>query len=354
MPLPRRPTQADIARSLGVSQVTVSKALRGVTSISGALRKKVARRAAELGYRPDPMLSALVAYRGQEVRAYQGAMALLLTRTFMEGRYSRIAQLRAAAEAAAAQLGYRVEIFAIHESTRKDQAVANIMRARGIRGALIDTYPLHFREVRVPLERFATVAFMSDSTVPGVMSVVSNHAHGMRETLTRLAAAGYRKPMAVIHESLAFVQDDWLSAAAYYGKRTFGRPLPVIQYDSRPIDRTLARLAPLFARRGIDALIHCGNEAFIDALRRFIAIPGNLGFCSLDVQDPSTGCAGIRQNYDEIVAAAVRLLHAALISGDAGIIRRPSSLQIQGEWIDGWTLPPRKSRDREASKHPAG
>ena len=53
----------DIARELGLSVVTVSKALRNHGDISEATRKRVMRRIEEVGYRPnllhrDPLASA--------------------------------------------------------------------------------------------------------------------------------------------------------------------------------------------------------------------------------------------------------------------------------------------------------
>ena len=46
----------DVARSVGVSHVTVSLALRGDPRVSAARRKEVEIAAKRLGYRPDPML----------------------------------------------------------------------------------------------------------------------------------------------------------------------------------------------------------------------------------------------------------------------------------------------------------
>src|ERR1700712_5330659 len=53
----------DIAAEVGVSHVTVSLALRGDPRIPAARRQEIAEAAERLGYRPDPMLSSLAAYR---------------------------------------------------------------------------------------------------------------------------------------------------------------------------------------------------------------------------------------------------------------------------------------------------
>lgn len=52
-----------IARRAGVHKATVSRALRGLASVRPATRRSIERIARALGYRADPMLSSLAAYR---------------------------------------------------------------------------------------------------------------------------------------------------------------------------------------------------------------------------------------------------------------------------------------------------
>ena len=61
-----RVTLRDIARRAGVSHMTVSRALRNEGSISAERRAEIMRIAREMGYEPDPFLSALVAYRSRK------------------------------------------------------------------------------------------------------------------------------------------------------------------------------------------------------------------------------------------------------------------------------------------------
>ena len=58
-----RPSLRDIAKALGLSHVAVSLALRDSPRVSEARRAEVKAMADKLGYRPDPMLASLVAYR---------------------------------------------------------------------------------------------------------------------------------------------------------------------------------------------------------------------------------------------------------------------------------------------------
>ncbi len=58
-----RITQRDIARHLGVHVSKVSLALRRHSSIPADTRERVEKAARDLGYRQDPALTALMAFR---------------------------------------------------------------------------------------------------------------------------------------------------------------------------------------------------------------------------------------------------------------------------------------------------
>ena len=96
-----RPTSFDVALLAQVSQSTVSRALRGDASITVETRDRVARAAAELGYRPD---SRAVRLRGGAVGT---VAAVLLTSSELERRALNpfYFDILGAVEAAAARRG---------------------------------------------------------------------------------------------------------------------------------------------------------------------------------------------------------------------------------------------------------
>src|SRR3954447_2900273 len=59
----RTVTLKDIANAAGVSLMTVSRALRKHASVSQETQTKIEAVAKELGYRPNPLISALMSYR---------------------------------------------------------------------------------------------------------------------------------------------------------------------------------------------------------------------------------------------------------------------------------------------------
>ena len=62
-PPDRRVTQLDIARAIGVSNATISLALRDSDEIPQARREEIQAAAARMGYRPNSAATELVRHR---------------------------------------------------------------------------------------------------------------------------------------------------------------------------------------------------------------------------------------------------------------------------------------------------
>src|ERR1044072_3740665 len=116
--MPSRVTIRDIAAKAGVHFTTVGLALRNSPRISPETRQKVQAVADRLGYQPDPMLSALNAYRQTKRRpTLQAAIAwinnwpdrkaLLRNADFFEYHKGAIERAR--------ELGYEISEFWLRE-----------------------------------------------------------------------------------------------------------------------------------------------------------------------------------------------------------------------------------------------
>ena len=132
----KKVTLAMIARRAGVSNAAVSMALREHPRVSRALSQRVQRIARGMGYRPNPLVAALMV----EVR--RGRLAESGQRlAFLHGweasdprkispTYSRQFQ---GVCGRAEELGYAVEVFHV-PSGGDEAAAARVIRARGIGG----------------------------------------------------------------------------------------------------------------------------------------------------------------------------------------------------------------------------
>ena len=132
-------TMAQLARRLGISPSTVSRALKSDPRISSKVRAEVAAAAATVGYRPNPMISALMSSRrrkggGDEV----GTIALVTdyhgnedwrTKDVCRWEYEGVCMR-------AEETGYRVEEFPMAAFSHDFTKLGKVLVSRGIRGVL--------------------------------------------------------------------------------------------------------------------------------------------------------------------------------------------------------------------------
>ncbi len=116
----------DIARELGVSVMTVSKALRGHSDISQATRRRVLQRARELGYQPNWVARSLVSRRTY--------MVGLVIPDLMHSFFAEIAK------GAASRLepaGYHIVILNSEEDPQTEERQIAALLARNVDGLIL-------------------------------------------------------------------------------------------------------------------------------------------------------------------------------------------------------------------------
>ena len=119
-------TLKDIAKDLGVSVVTVSKALRNQGSISAQTRARVARRAQELNYQPNWLAQSLVTRRTNMI----GLVVPSLGHPFF-GDVARALALRIRSE------GYQLVITFCDEDPAVEEEEIELLLARRMDGLVV-------------------------------------------------------------------------------------------------------------------------------------------------------------------------------------------------------------------------
>src|SRR6266702_2776115 len=113
----------DIARDLGVSLMTVSKALRSHTDISAATRARVLKRARELDYRPNWIARSLVTRRTY--------MVGLIIPDLMHSFFAEVAKGIARK---LEPVGYQIVISNSDEKVEAEQRQMELLVARSVDG----------------------------------------------------------------------------------------------------------------------------------------------------------------------------------------------------------------------------
>lgn len=128
----KRPTLMDVAREAGVSHMTVSRVVRGSHQVRPDTCQRVERAIKQLGYQPDPTMSALAAYRMQGKNTRGEANLAFLDRD--ESPYS--AKVYEGLQDEARLHGYSVERHVLMRDEKQQKQLARMLVHRGVRGLL--------------------------------------------------------------------------------------------------------------------------------------------------------------------------------------------------------------------------
>jgi len=336
-----------VAQAAGVSVMTVSLALRRAPSIPVATRERVLAEAARLGYRRNPLVSALMAgLRGRkigadaQVLAYAESFPPNVTRQHAES----LRRFRAGAEAGAARHGYRLEVFRLGSSGLSEARLEKELHARGIRGVVFAPVPRPGTVLKQAWANHAVAALGFSLASPRLHRAVNHQIHSIRLALSSLVGLGYRRIGLVIsraHDER--VDHHWLSSVLLtrHEQRDANVVFPLLLEDD---------FGPQVLQRWLRAerpeVVLTTEPGIASRLRRERTAAGQpIGFAHLDLTAELPGASGIDQNNERVGAAAVDLVVEQLHSNAFGLPENPKTVLIEGRWVPGETAPglPRKS-----------
>lgn len=341
----KRPTMKDIAARAGVHYTTVSLAFRNHPSIPERTRERIRRIAEEIGYRPDPVLSSLIAYRrGLRVPQLRSAIAWVTNHPTRAGwrRTQVFVEYFEGARDRAQQLGYRLEEFWLHEGGMSPARAGQILHARGIEGLIVAPQPAAGTELALDFSQFCAVTIGYSLAHPR-LSLVANHQFDSMQLLMReVASRGYRRPGLVLPLALdRRVNHSWLGGFL------------VAQLEWAPADRVPPYLPETFDPAAFQAWRTTHRpDCIVTPTRevvRLLHAPGEsapepigLAFPSVAPDEPTL--SGIDENSRRIGAAAVDLLSGLLHRNETGSPETPQRVLIEGTWQEGATLPRCRTR----------
>jgi len=326
----------ELALEAGVHHTTVSRALKNDPRIASKTRLRIQALAKAKGYQPDPMLSALMVYRGKSARRrYQATLGWITAWPTQRGWHisEKIGQYRGACHRAE-QLGYQIEEFWLREPGMTERRISQILGARNIQGLLFVAQPRAHAHFRLDWGRFSTVTFSHTLTEPRFNVVTNHHFRSMQTIMRRLKQLGYRRVGLAGHPSiLESVNRAWTGAYLTY--------LPSPQAPSIPVFNdawTRAAFVSWFKKHKPDSVI--SNEPIVlEWLKEMgVKVPQDVGFVIAAKHVGPDYCSGITENTERIGATGVNLLVDMINRGEKGIPDIPISCLVEGTWVEGTTV----------------
>jgi DNA-binding LacI/PurR family transcriptional regulator len=346
MSIEARVTLRDIARRLGVSHATVSLALKNHPNISQRRKEEVQRVAQEMGYRPDPALSSLIAYRrGRKELPIRSSIAWInhLDNPGELRKYKEFEAYWQGATESAERFGYHLDEM-IWPKDCSPERFEKIMFTRGIRGVLIPPHAQQPDWGNFHWENFSIIRFGLSVRSPDSHVVTSDQMRMVMMAMEKIHRYGYKRIGFVIPASFDAAVGGTFSGG-YLVSQNFLKlspRLPILSTLPSPIRENpveaLKEFKTWFTKHRPDAIMTAVPEVLDFIKQMGLSIPKDVAVAGTSVSDIPVK-AGINQNSLEIGRVAVETLVALINANDRGKPSAPRRILVEGFWQDGDSLP---------------
>ncbi|MEU9117087.1 LacI family DNA-binding transcriptional regulator [Streptomyces sp. NPDC048483] len=300
----RQATMADVAREAGVSVSTVSRALRGVATVTPETRSRVERAARELSFALSRSASSLVTGKTRRIAVLMPGLPR--APWFLGTALTGIAGVLSEAE---------LDLL-VYVVTNKSERAAFFDRlpARRNADALMVVSFILTREERERLDELGVPVVFVSQHAPGRASVYIDDAEAARKGMQHLLNLGHRR---IAHIQSAVVETFTWSAhdrLAGYRQALEEAGLP---YDDALVVR--AEYSREGLREGIGSLLslpHMPTAVFVETDEMAFEVLSILRSCGIDVP----GRMSVLGFDDHSLAEALDLSTIAQSAGDTGRI----------------------------------
>lgn len=336
-----RVTLQDIADRTGFCRSTISLALRRHPSLPAATRERILAVADELGYRPNPLVAALMSQLRLKRRRRTETIAIVTRQgqpiSRREERFYQILYQSIVREAA--RLGLGIDEFeAGGEMT--DNRLNRVLKARGIHGVIFfpGVAPAGRDYPDLDWAAFATVLIGFNTARLGLHQVVSDYAYDIDLALQTAQREGARRiGFAIPPEIDRTTNHAWQARYLLYQHacRAADRvPIPVLGGANFKAETVLR----WFDRHRPDTIIIALENVARWLAAAGIEAPRDVRLINL-VQRGEPGLAGIDPLTHEVGQAAVNLLMSLLQGSEFGLPAYPRVVSIKGRWSPGRSFP---------------
>lgn len=334
-----RTTMQQIADKAGVSRMAVSLALRGSKKVSAKTTARIREVAEELGYRPNPLISALMTHLRQTRPAAQQTTIAYATAFPTNDEWRKSAHFVRFFEGArrrAEALGYVLEEWWLRPPGMSEQRISEILFNRDIHGLLVAPLPLEIGDLHLdwPKLSCATIGYSLRDTA---LHRASNDQYGsIQLALRELTSLGYHRIGLVVPRGEDLRVEQRWSAAMLADQAALAPEdrIPLLIADG-PLG---SQFPDWFRAHRPDAVLSTSGECLALLHDMAVRVPKDVGFAHLGITPGENETAGIDQRSELVGAAALDLVDTLLRSNERGLPKLRRSILISGVWVPGATV----------------
>lgn len=334
-------TMQDIADAAGVSKSTVSRALKGHSSIPPKTRERVLSVARSFGYHTHPMVSALMASLRSSHPPNEPVVVAYLTFSSSWRDKAVLSLMHEGASERALEFGFKLEEIRYAAIGNNSQRLNQILSYRRIQGILLGA-PLNQKQV-IELDWDSFSAITLGAVMPNRMlsCVRHNHFQGSSLAYKTLIDRGYRRIAFFTTKGMDNqVQGRWVAGYLYCQQHLppSQRPAPLVWEGERDTAAFKAHFINWVRETGADALILTTSDNGIELewlLQAGFSIPDEFGLAVLSHKPSASKLAGIHQRPKSVGAAAMDLLSTMILHNIKCRDATFQEVSLDGDWIDG-------------------
>lgn len=338
--MPSKVTQQDIAERAHVDRSSVSLALRGSPRISLAKSQQIKLIVKETGYRPNPLVSALMQTRRKPSNKSSTAIAYVTGLTHNHSNTPKsqdTCDLLPSIVKRASELGYELEHFQLYERNQTPEKLCITLTSRNIRGLLIGNLLPDQHSINLPWQNFASVALGMTLRAPSLNRVGEDCYSGALEAMTQLYKRGYKRVGYIFSRAHDTPPICDRRLAAFLVKQLFvpakNRLNP---FEFGPGMLSKNHFLAWLQEQKPDALL----ASRIDPIREHLHLLGEqsnspIGIATLANDHPNLKIAGIRCNVEKLGSLAVETLVDSIQRNEFGIPADPHEILLCGVWHEG-------------------
>jgi len=329
-------TLAAVAQEAGVSKMTASRALRNTGRVSAETIRRVTAAAAQLGYRPNPLVQTLMT--GVRKQKIERAASIAWVTTYPEGTAppASVQAVENAARERCRELGYGLERIHINDPNFTMHSIPRIFQARGIRAAIIGPMQYPGEIPNFPFAAFASAAVGRSLSQPALHYTMTHHFHSMTRMLQELVRRGYQR-IGFLHstEMNTRFEHGTLMVFEHYCLQNGVNPLQAHQsHDGW--NRSSYRA--WFNAFQPDAIIVDAPQIAEFLLKSQIPVGKSVDVATMSWQAKFPDCTGILHPFAALGSGTVDLVVAQLHRNERGIPKHQKAMLFEGDWIEGKTL----------------
>lgn len=336
-----RVTHRAIARQVGVSQSTVSRALAGSHLLPQETIARVRQAAKALGYRPDPTLAAVAQCRWRRSQSAQDpTIGVILERPRGGPEGIGDGDLPVGMVNQAAAMGYQLTVF-FRSDYPNSRVLQRTLRARGIRGLVIGPVFDDPPAEDLAWDQFVAVSVAAGRYRPPIPEVRFDHFEAIVLAWEKSVAAGHRRiGIALFDHRLGLIDDDLRAGAAHICQTHRFAHLPPVPPLVYGFGITPGEVASWIERYQIGMVIGFSSNIYWQMHEAGISIPEEVAFCSLHLsrEDVRDGIAGCLSSGLPCGAEAIEMLHRGLLANAYGLSPTRITHMLEPVWVDGRSL----------------